>query len=317
MRPYHNPAGPSHTRFDDRDGGHFAPNDSRRPEEPYDYRYDRYNYHEPPRHPPYEPPYQADAYSGPSSRGHVRPVDSWRPSHHGGYSTPAPPAALPPFPPMLNHAVSQTRSYHSGSPRSGGAYTPPHLRNRRDDREQRAERPIDSPSTPREGRTRSKKKGNFRPHLPPAEYIALSQPSVITSDEPPKVGPKLLVLDLNGALIYRSGSRGTERSIYPRPYLGNFLEYLFSPSGKEGEPRAYEVFVWSSAQPHNVRAMVENGFGQKWIEGVYDQEEQGGAERREKGEGRLMGVWARDKMDLNSSDYSEWPSDRWKMPLRH
>jgi hypothetical protein len=127
----------------------------------------------------------------------------------------------------------------------------------------------------------------------------------------PRIVPKLLVLDLNGALIYRSGSRGTERSIYPRPYLGNFLEYLFGPNGKEGEPRAYEVFVWSSAQPHNVRAMVENGFGQKWVEGVYAKEEDGGAERRKNGEGRLMGVWARDKMELSSSDYSEL-AKRWK-----
>jgi hypothetical protein len=63
--------------------------------------------------------------------------------------------------------------------------------------------------------------------------------------------------------------------------------------------------VWSSAQPHNVRAMVETGFGRKWTEGVFDNVNSENASAGEKGEGRLLGVWARDKMDLNSNDYSE------------
>lgn len=120
--------------------------------------------------------------------------------------------------------------------------------------------------------------------------------------------------------------------MYPRPYLGNFLEYLFardptspntsavtlessSNARAEGgkletrgdDGRGYEVFVWSSAQPHNVRTMVETAFGPRWIEGVYNAEKGNKEDAgRLEGEGRLLGVWARDMMDLNPHDYGEF-----------
>lgn len=101
----------------------------------------------------------------------------------------------------------------------------------------------------------------------------------------------------------------------PRPYLSCFLEYLFLPepqsdngnkSGDIQSVRPWEVFVWSSAQPHNVRAMVEVCFGSRWIEGIWEQASEEGKKGVEDGEGRLLGVWARDKMGLKGSDYCEF-----------
>jgi hypothetical protein len=64
--------------------------------------------------------------------------------------------------------------------------------------------------------------------------------------------------------------------------------------------------VWSSAQPHNVRAMVESTFGSRWIEGVWEKEGDEVKEQRlQRGEGRLTGVWARDRMGLNAHEYGE------------
>ncbi len=146
--------------------------------------------------------------------------------------------------------------------------------------------------------------------LPPAPYIELSKRSKANSSSD-KIVAKLLVLDLNGTLIYRSASRqsGNRRKAYPRPYLSCFLEYLFLPEPWDSDKppvRPWEVFVWSSAQPINVRAMVEFGFGKKWIEGVYEPEsETGRAAREQNGEGRLLGVWARDRMGLHEADYGE------------
>lgn len=249
-----------------------------------------------PERPYIPPPYSRTDHAYTDARTPGSGGDTWRqPVTH----------PTPPFPPtgQVRTFHSQSPSHRSPSPSRPGAYDPPHLRGYPSHAPQ--SHPVSSRATS------SSKKGNYTPVLPPREYIELSRPS------PPKAGtststtvPKLLVLDLNGALIYRSGSRGTERTIYPRPYLGNFLEYLFGPLSNSnaalarGE-RPWNVFVWSSAQPHNVRAMVETGFGARWIEGVYSEvSERQKEERLDKGEGRLMGVWARDRMDLSSSDYS-------------
>lgn len=154
----------------------------------------------------------------------------------------------------------------------------------------------------------------FQPFLPSSEYIALSDPTKLAPVGDGKITPKLLILDLNGALIYRTDRAASSRRSYRRPYLGNFLEYVFSPeqTGDSAESistgttpiRPLEAFVWSSAQPLNVRGMVELGFGTKWIQGVYEEENADEKRKRElRGEGRLLGVWARDKMGLNTADY--------------
>lgn len=139
--------------------------------------------------------------------------------------------------------------------------------------------------------------------LPSLEYLALSRPHFPkpVPRDPSNRKPKLLVLDLNGTLIYRP--KNAKREGHPRPFLSCFLEYLFSPE-PDTPNRPWEVFVWSSAKPHNVRAMVEKGFGPKWSQGIWTQESETKRRRRmETGEGRLLGVWARDRLGLTEVDY--------------
>ncbi|KAF5350130.1 hypothetical protein D9756_009123 [Leucocoprinus leucothites] len=120
---------------------------------------------------------------------------------------------------------------------------------------------------------------------------------------------KLLVLDLNGTLVYRSphrswhdrlpgraggGTAATKDDVYaqfdpsqprplrtahPRPYLTSFRNYLFHPITK----RWLDTMVWSSAQPHSVNDMVEKCFGDR--------------------KGELIAIWARDRLGLGANDY--------------
>ncbi|ODO09300.1 hypothetical protein I350_02900 [Cryptococcus amylolentus CBS 6273] len=166
------------------------------------------------------------------------------------------------------------------------------------------------PGAFRRSRSPSRRREHFKSdppivNLPPDDYLEFAKPTsenknTLISD---KIIPKLLVLDLNGALVYRRRSSGA--TPLPRPYLCCFLEYLFLPEPDHADsPRPWEVFVWSSAQPHNVRAMVEACFGQKWIEGVWEDQTETSVDAMKAGEGRLIGVWARDKMGLSGQDYS-------------
>ncbi|WWC68976.1 uncharacterized protein I206_102912 [Kwoniella pini CBS 10737] len=212
---------------------------------------------------------------------------SYIPSYQRDTYHPAtPPPYLPPFPPSLP---------------TSPLYLPP--------------RPLSPPSGPSgQSRVFSTSQSKFRTtfsrdrtvtpppvSLPPQEYLELLKPTEsLISDT---VIPKLLVLDLNGALVFRNRNSDGKKS-YPRPYLASFLEYLFLPHPK-GEKRGWEVFVWSSAQPHNVRGMVEGAFGPRFIDGVWEDETPQGTAARKNGEGRLLGVWARDRMlDMKSADYT-------------
>jgi hypothetical protein len=168
-----------------------------------------------------------------------------------------------------------------------------------------------------------KKKPTASIFLPSQEYIEISHPSRAYADNTQQAGnqpsTKLLVFDLNGALVYRSATKTSNR----RPYLSNLLAYVFTaeppiiPDQSQDmtgsvPPRALEAFVWSSAQPQNVRLMVDKAFGSTWTQDVWGeragklgvQEER--EARRMRGEGRLLGVWARDKMRLPADQYSEF-----------
>lgn len=121
---------------------------------------------------------------------------------------------------------------------------------------------------------------------------AASRPATLSREE--AVGRKLLVvLDLNGTLVYRtkgeSGRAVASKKACPRPYLSCFLQYCLGTdttvasrrsvpeaqrphgthfwdkddTGAFQEPETQgqaEVVVWSSAQPVNVNSMVVASF---------------------------------------------------------
>ncbi|KAF2716800.1 HAD-like protein [Polychaeton citri CBS 116435] len=84
----------------------------------------------------------------------------------------------------------------------------------------------------------------------------------------------LIILDLNGTLLHRSGPGGS--AFKERPFCKQFLGYLLEH---------HTVLVWSSAQPVNVNAMCDRLFSQK--------------ERS-----KLVGVWARDQLRLTPAQYN-------------
>ncbi|KAJ4289792.1 hypothetical protein N0V90_011122 [Kalmusia sp. IMI 367209] len=108
--------------------------------------------------------------------------------------------------------------------------------------------------------------------LPTFEYLARAvlRPEVLV---PPN--RKLVILDLNGTLLYRPNARKQPKKMISRPFLPQFLAYLFDN---------FAVMIWSSARPENVKILVEEGLG------VYHN--------------RLVAVWARDTLGLAPHHYS-------------
>ncbi|OLL27161.1 putative FCP1 y domain-containing protein [Neolecta irregularis DAH-3] len=89
----------------------------------------------------------------------------------------------------------------------------------------------------------------------------------------------LLILDLNGTLLYRDKSdphRGSTKP-YPRPHLKEFINYVLAN---------FKVMIWSSATPVNVQAMINDCF-------THEQREQ------------LVAVWSRDTLGLTPMEYKK------------
>ncbi|KAF8635089.1 hypothetical protein AX15_000532 [Amanita polypyramis BW_CC] len=115
-------------------------------------------------------------------------------------------------------------------------------------------------------------------HAPTTEYLELCSHSA--SGLPPS--RKLVVLDLNGTLLFRpkpGPHHGFERPVHLRPFMSTFRKYLLH---QETRPWL-DTMVWSSAQPHNVAIMVHSCFGRE--------------------EEKLVQVWARDRMHLEEESY--------------
>lgn len=169
---------------------------------------------------------------------------------------------------------------------------------------------------------------------PSPEYFELASrpPNVYYGSDletDPTESRKLVVLDLNGAMLVRSQRSGnatanTRRRVYPRPFLDSFLDYILAPARPVGtskpsssepdvqEMRPYEAFVWSSAQPVNVDSMIRFAFGKWAISASPDPQERvdceqwiSHIERAENRPGRILGVWTRDEMDLTRQQYGE------------
>jgi hypothetical protein len=128
---------------------------------------------------------------------------------------------------------------------------------------------------------------------PSLDYLANSLLPSIS----PSASRKLLVLDLNGSLLLRSARRPrtkapSPRIVYPRPYMAAFSAYLFH----EETMKWLDTMVWSSAQPHSVRDMVNKCFG--------------------KNQAMLAAIWTREDMGLSQADYCRYREIKYLLVLR-
>lgn len=168
---------------------------------------------------------------------------------------------------------------------------------------------------------------------PTPEYftMARSSPNVyytnpLPNNTDPRDTRKLVVLDLNGAMLVRSERSNDpianiQRKVYPRPFLSAFLDYILQPArslddwsnpsdANEQQMRPYEAFVWSSAQPLNVDTMIRLAFG-KWgmstspnpQDRAFCEQMLAKFQRVESRPGRILGVWTRNEMDLTRAQY--------------
>ncbi|KAF3003034.1 hypothetical protein E8E13_006644 [Curvularia kusanoi] len=81
------------------------------------------------------------------------------------------------------------------------------------------------------------------PPAPTKAYMAQA------AEDPSTIEPSgriLVILDLNGTLLYRPNRN--VKTMIARPFLGPFLRYLFAN---------FAVMVWSSARPENVSSLVQ------------------------------------------------------------
>ena len=106
--------------------------------------------------------------------------------------------------------------------------------------------------------------------IPTAQYLSVASALPRLAPSPQHL---LLVLDLNGTLVYRHKTGSTK--YLPRPSLQLFLEYCFAN---------HFVLVWSSATPLNVTGLCSQIFS--------DVQRQ-----------RLLGEWGRDTLDLTRGQY--------------
>ncbi len=106
---------------------------------------------------------------------------------------------------------------------------------------------------------------------PEKAYLALASRRANCLQHPQRL---LLVLDLNGTLLYRKVGSS---SYIPRPLLPQFLSYCLSN---------HRVLVWSSATPFNVSAICAHLFT---------------PEQRK----NLLGQWARDTFGLTPAQYAQ------------
>ncbi|KAK0513008.1 hypothetical protein JMJ35_005025 [Cladonia borealis] len=92
----------------------------------------------------------------------------------------------------------------------------------------------------------------------------------------PHPQPLLLVLDLNGTLLYRNRNHSPGKP-HPRPSLTPFLTYALTH---------HRVLIWSSAKPHNVHSLCSHLFTppQRSL---------------------LLGIWARDTLGLTPAQYKD------------
>ncbi|KAL2217150.1 NLI interacting factor-like phosphatase-domain-containing protein [Thermoascus aurantiacus ATCC 26904] len=114
----------------------------------------------------------------------------------------------------------------------------------------------------------------------PVEVPVVTEKYMAQASLPPKEisppQPLLVILDINGTLIYRKHRRLPPQFV-KRPGLDKFLDTLLEK---------YTVMIWSSSQPQTVNAVCERLFPKK---------------KR----AQLAAEWARDKFGLTHAQYRE------------
>lgn len=111
---------------------------------------------------------------------------------------------------------------------------------------------------------------------PDVKYLEKSAEASTELQTPQRL---LVVLDLNGTLMFRRKVPGGSKSSSPvlRPGIKKFMDYVFEN---------FEVMVWTSARPDNAELMVNAAFSPK---------------HREK----LLAIWARDTLGLTAMEYNQ------------
>jgi hypothetical protein len=116
---------------------------------------------------------------------------------------------------------------------------------------------------------------------PTQDYILTASIPPYRLDQPME---KLLILDLNGTLLYRPRNPQKDRSLdmrqastrpILRPHLPKFISYIF---------RNFKIMVWSSAAPNNVKAMVAAVTTPEQLK-------------------QVIAIWGRDTFGLSKKEY--------------
>ncbi|KAI5803211.1 HAD-like domain-containing protein [Geopyxis carbonaria] len=115
---------------------------------------------------------------------------------------------------------------------------------------------------------------DYSQRLQPSPDVLYLEKSLQQCSELSEPSQLLIILDLNGALMYRKGTKTPPRL---RPHLPEFLDYLF---------RNFNVMVWTSARPENALRLVRAAF-------------------TEEQHRKLVAIWARDTLGLNEAQYAQ------------
>ncbi|KAK4060048.1 uncharacterized protein Triagg1_10897 [Trichoderma aggressivum f. europaeum] len=131
--------------------------------------------------------------------------------------------------------------------------------------------PPKNQNLPQDGRVAPSKASGGIPDPTPL-YIAQSLPLPSSLRNPRRI---LVIVDLNGTLLYRPNKRNPFNFIQ-RPHAREFLDYCVD---------TFHVAIWSSARPENVDKMVSQLLS---------------PQQRAK----CLVIWGRDKFGLSPADYS-------------
>ena len=152
-----------------------------------------------------------------------------------------------------------------------------------------ATHPSNVPTQPQQPLPKPTRSGTLALDEVPPNIPEPAQDYILNASLPPftlaKPTRHLLILDLNGTLLYRPRNIAKERNAdmrkasknpILRPYLQDFMTYIFE---------RFDIMFWSSAKPHNVEAMIRAATT---------------PEQRE----RVLAIWDRDQFGLTKAEYN-------------